>query len=136
MDECPVSAPKLISAKSTKVICARCGAWSYRCPSFMGTDEMWDCDKCGNTSCYEREGRPYSVKSRNWGWIEQQFNELYLDIPYWDWDTVATDPPMKDLDWKAVEAWFRSQNIYRIFLEAPQIEVVKTGENSYSVTVE
>ncbi len=135
MDECPVQMPKLISAKSTVVTCASCGAWSYRTPTFMGTDEMWDCDKCGNTSCYEREGRPYSNRSRQWDRILEWFRDTWTDIPHWDWDTVVTEPPMKDLDWQAIEAWYRSHNIYRVFLSPPQIDVIETEPNRFQVTV-
>jgi len=134
LDDCPVKPPKLVSAKSTKVICASCGAWSYRYPTFMGGDEIWDCDKCGNTSCYEREGRPYSEKSRHWGWIVERFNELYLDIPYWDWDTVVTEPAMNTLDWEKIEDWFRSHNIHRIFIETPPIEVATRVNDDGSIT--
>jgi len=100
----------------------------------MGGDEMWDCDKCGNTSCYEREGRPYSSKSRKWDWIVEQFNDVYLNIPYWDWDTIVTDPPMKTLDWTAVEEWFRSQHIYRMFIAAPAIEVETRRNDDGAIT--
>jgi hypothetical protein len=134
MEECPVKPPKLISAKSTKVICARCGAWSYRYPDFMGGDEMWDCDKCGNTSCYKREARPYGKKSRHWEKIVDWFNDVYLNIPYWDWDTVVTEPPMKDLDWAAIEEWFRSRHIYRIFIPLPQIEFETRHNDDGTIT--
>lgn len=44
------------------------------------------------------------------------FEDNYLDIPHWDWDTIVTEPAMQNLDWEAIEEWFRSQNIYRVFL--------------------
>lgn len=135
MDDCPVKAPKLLSVKSTKVLCACCGAWAYRYPTFIGDDDFFQCEKCGCTSIRNLEGRPYSNKSRQWEWIVSQFNEFFTDIAYWDWDTVVTDPPMKELDWQAIEAWYRSKNIYRMFIEPPQVEIEQTGQNSYKVTV-
>lgn len=135
LEGCPVQTPKLLKAKSTVVTCASCGAWSYRIPTFMGTEDMWDCDKCGNTSCYERQGRSYSSKSRRWDDIVKSFNDVWTDIPHWDWDTVETEPPLKDIDWAAIEAWYRSMNIYRTFIELPQIEVVETAPNHFQVTV-
>lgn len=133
MDGRPVPAPKLIKAYSIVETCWRCGAWAGRYPRFWGDDDgFWQCERCGCTSTRLREGRPYSRKSRQWGQLEKQFNELYTDIPHWYFDTVITDPPMAALDWEAIEAWFRSNNIYRMFIEAPTIEVVQTGQNSYT----
>ncbi len=136
MSECPVQAPKLITAKSTVVTCGSCGAWAGRYPSFFGEDDgYWQCDKCGNTSIRERDGRPYSSKSRIWGNIAKSFADMWTDIPEWDWDTVETDPPMKELDWSAIEAWYRSRGIYRVFLSAPQVEIEEVEPNHFLVTV-
>jgi hypothetical protein len=136
MSECPVQAPKLITAKSTVVTCGSCGAWAWRYPSFFGEDDgYWQCDKCGNTSIRERDGRPYSNKSRIWGNIAKSFADMWTDIPEWDWDTVETDPPMKEIDWSAIEAWYRSQGIYRVFLYAPHIEIEEVEPNHFQVTV-
>ncbi len=136
MSECPVQAPKLITAKSTVVTCGSCGAWAGRYPSFFGEDDgYWQCDKCGNTSIRERDGRPYSSKSRIWGNIAKSFADMWTDIPEWDWDTVETDPPMKELDWSAIEVWYRSRGIYRVFLSAPQVEIEEVEPNHFLVTV-
>lgn len=111
-NERPVKAPKLLKANSLVETCASCGTWVERYPEFMGESEFWQCDKCGNTSVKVRQGRPYSKKSRNWGWINAQFIELFDSIAYWDWDTIVTDPPMKELDWKALDEWYQSRNMY------------------------
>jgi hypothetical protein len=114
---CPVSVPKLLKAKSTVVHCASCGAWVRRYPDFLGEDDVfWECERCNNTSQTLREGRPYGKKSRQWAQIVEWFNDCCFDIPPWDWDTVETDPPMSSLDWKALERWYRSQNIYHVFI--------------------
>ena len=60
---------------------------------------------------------------------------MWTDIPEWDWDTVETDPPMKEIDWSAIEAWYRSQGIYRVFLYAPHIEIEEVEPNHFQVTV-
>ena len=136
MSECPVPTPKLISAKSTVITCGHCGAWVERYPAFMGEfEDFWQCEKCGYSWIRIREGRPFSRKSRKWDWIVKEFNDLWTDIPHWDWDTVITDPPMASVDWAAIETWYRSMNIYRMFIEAPPIEMVQTGDHSYTVTV-
>lgn len=125
-DECPVKPPKLLRAESTVETCSSCGAWVERYPSFLGeSDGFWECEKCGCTSVNIRDGKPFAKKSRRWADIVEMFNDLYLDIPHWDWDTVVTDPPMRELDWSAIEAWFRSQNIYRVFLSFGNIEVIE-----------
>lgn len=125
-DNCPVQAPKLLKAKSTVETCSSCGAWVERYPSFLGeSDSFWECEKCGCTSVNIRDGRPYSQKNQRWGEIVKLFEETYLQIPYWDWDTVETDPPMNTLDWAAVEAWYRSQNIYRVFINVGAVEVIE-----------
>lgn len=124
---CPVPAPKLLKAESTVETCASCGAWVQRYPTFMGDDDsFWQCDKCGSTSVKLRKGRDYGPKSKHWAWVNKQFQELYLDIFPGDRDTVVTEPPMSALDWQAVEAWFRSHNIYRSFI-AVTAEVVTEG---------
>ncbi len=121
-NKCPVPAPKLLKADSLVETCASCGAWVNRYPAFFGeSDRYWQCDKCGCTSVKIRDGRPYGSKSRQWEHVVIEFNELYLDIAYWDWDTVVTDPPMHTLDWAAVETWFRSQNIHRVFISFGEI---------------
>lgn len=125
MDGCPVQAPKLISAKSTVVRCACCGAWAYRYPTFMGDDDYFECEKCaGCTSVQMSEGRPYGKKSKEWEWIERMFNELFTDISPYERDTVVTEPPLESLDWEAVEAWYRSKNIYRVFIGIEVTEVI------------
>lgn len=115
-DDCPMKAPKLLKVKSLVETCSSCGAWVERYPEFLAGDYFWECEKCGCTSVKIRQGRPYSKKSREWENITNQFNELFLDIPYWDWDSIETEPPMKSLDWVAVEQYFNSQNIYRVFM--------------------
>lgn len=126
-DNCPVQAPKLLKAKSTVETCASCGAWVDRYPSFYGeSDGYWECDKCGCTSVKLRDGRPFSKKSRKWDEVVQVFEECYLDIPQWDWNTIVTEPPMITLDWGAVEEWYRSQNIYRIFINVGTVEHIES----------
>lgn len=122
-NDCPVKAPKLLKAKSTVETCASCGAWVERYPSFLGeNDGYWQCDKCGSTAVKIRDGRPYSIKSRNWSQIVKWFNEGFTNIPEWDWNTIETEPPMKELDWNAIEGWYRSQNIYRMFIRCEVTE--------------
>lgn len=123
---CPVSAPKLIKAKSLVETCASCGAWAERYPEFFGEADnyCWQCEKCSNTSVKIREGRSYGAKSREWENIVKQFNELFLDITPDYWDSVETEPPMKDLDWQAIEAWYRSQGIYRIFIHVGNVSKI------------
>lgn len=58
------------------------------------------------------EGRPFGKKSRNWEAISNQFNKLWTSIPYWEWDTIETNPPMKSLDWKAINEWYHSKGMY------------------------
>ena len=67
--------------------------------------------------------------------IAKSFADMWTDIPEWDWDTVETDPPMKELDWSAIEAWYRSRGIYRVFLSAPQVEIEEVEPNHFLVTV-
>lgn len=124
-NDCPVPAPKLLKANSTVEVCSSCGAWAGRYPTFMEGDSFWQCEKCYCTSVKLREGRPYGAKSREWARIVEQFNRLYLDIPYWDWDTIETEPPMKTLDWKTVEEWFRQRNIYRVFVGIGEISITE-----------
>ena len=127
-DDCPVKAPRLLKAKSLVETCASCGAWVERYPSFLGEpDGYWQCEKCGCTSVRIRDGKPFGPKSRRWHDLVEMFEDLYLNIPEWDWDTVETDPPMKSLDWEAVEEWFRSQNIYRYFIHLPEV-IITEGE--------
>ena len=135
LEGCPVPTPKLLKVKSTVFTCARCGAWSHRIPTFMDGLDFWECEKCGNTSVHQCEGRPYSNKSREWQRITEWFNDDWTNIAHWDWDTVETEPPLKDVDWKAIEAWYRSMNIYRVFMELPEIEIVETEPNHFKVTV-
>lgn len=124
--QCPVPAPKLLKANSTVETCASCGAWVERYPSFMGeNDGFWECEKCGCTSMNIRDGKPFGRKSRRWSEIVKMFEESYTDIPYWDWDTIETEPPMRDLDWSAIEAWYASQNIHRVFISFGKVEVIK-----------
>lgn len=123
--KCPVKTPKLISAESTVETCYSCGKWIQRYPSFMGDDDdFFQCEKCGSTATRSRKGRPYGPKSKHWEFVQKQFNELFLDISPFDRDTVKSDPPLGSLDWEAVEQWFRSNNIYRIFIGV-QVEVVE-----------
>lgn len=125
-ESCPVAAPKLLKAESTVETCAGCGAWVERYPAFMGeADGFWQCEKCGSTAVNIRKGRIYGPESKAWAWISQQFEELYLDIPHWDWDTIVTEPPMQVLDWAAIEAWFRSKHIYRAFISVEVMDVSK-----------
>lgn len=126
-EECPIKAPKLLKAQSTVETCASCGAWVDRYPSFMGeSDNFWQCDKCGCTSVKLRDGRPYGAKSRQWAEVVQMFEESYLNIHPGDYSTVETDPPMASLDWQAVEKWYQSQGIYRIFITVGAYEVVSS----------
>lgn len=116
-DVCPIKPPKLLKADSIVETCAQCGTWVDRWPAFLGDpDYYWSCEKCGNTSVMLRPGRPYGPKSSKWPDVVKMFEDLYLDIPHWDWNTVKTEPSMASLDWAAVEAWFRSQGIYRMFI--------------------
>jgi ribosomal protein S27AE len=116
MDNCPIKPPKLVKAQSRVESCNGCGRWIERYPSFMGDrDDYWQCEKCGCTSVKIRDGRPYGPKSHHWDNVVKRFEEMYLDIPHWDWDTVETVPSMKELDWEVIEKWFRSYNIYRTF---------------------
>jgi hypothetical protein len=128
-DDCPVKAPKLIKAYSLVETCAYCGAWVERYPAFLGeNDNPWHCEKCYNTSVNIRDGRPYAPKSARWSEVVKRFEELFLDIPYWDWETVVTEPPMKDLDWNAAEEYFNSKGIYRVFIGMGKIAEYDTTE--------
>lgn len=122
-DQCPVPPPKLLKATSLVETCGSCGAWVERYPEFVGNEIEWQCDKCGATWVNVRQGRPYGPKSKQWELVTEWFNDLYLDIHPDEWDTVTTDPPMESLDWQAIEAWYRSQNIYRMHISIGRIEV-------------
>lgn len=122
-NECPVKPPKLISADSLVETCASCGAWVERYPAFLGdNDSFWQCDKCDNTSVKIRDGRKYGKKSREWSNIVQMFEKYYLDIYPEDWDTIVTEPAMKDLDWDAIRAWNESRGIYNIYISVGSIQ--------------
>lgn len=124
-DDCPVKPPKLLRADSVVETCASCGAWVERYPEFMGeSDGFWECDRCNCSSVKIRQGRPYGPKSKEWAWVQEQFNMLYLDIAPPDRSTVLCDPPLESLDWNAVEEWFRSHNIYRVFIGV-SVEVIE-----------
>jgi hypothetical protein len=123
-DDCPVKPPTLLRADSIVETCG-CGKWIQRYPAFMGDDDsFWQCEKCGRTWINRRPGRPYGPKSKEWAWVQEQFNKLYLDISPFDRDTVLCDPPLESLDWQAVEEWFQSHNIYRVFIGV-SVEVVE-----------
>lgn len=127
-NKCPVPAPKLLKADSTVETCASCGAWIERYPTFLGeSDSFWQCEKCGCTSVKLRDGRPYGPKSGKWAQVVSMFEDAYLDIPYWDWDKVEAEPPLQSLNWEAIEQWFESQNIYRIFIN-PFIAVMQQSQ--------
>lgn len=111
-DERPVKAPKLLSCQSLVETCASCGTWVERYPEFLQGDYFWQCDKCGNTSVRIRQGRPYGKKSREWANIVERFEEMFDSIPYWDWETVVTEPPMKTLDWKGLNEWYHSRGMW------------------------
>lgn len=114
LEGCPVKPPKLLKAESIVESCDSCGLWIHRYPSFLGEDDgFFDCDRCNCTSVRLRDGRPYGPKSKQWDQIVKWFEECFTDIDSSDWDTVETDPPMKSLDWDAIEEWYRSHNIYR-----------------------
>ncbi len=136
MSECPVQAPKLITAKSTVVTCGSCGAWAGRYPSFFGEDDGYrQCDKCAIHQSVSATGDHIAASHAFGGNIAKSFADMWTDIPEWDWDTVETDPPMKELDWSAIEAWYRSRGIYRVFLSAPQVEIEEVEPNHFLVTV-
>ncbi len=115
--DCPVKPPRLLRADSTVEVCASCGSRFDRYPTFMGSDDgFWRCENCGGSLIKAHKGRPYGPQSKDWEWILDQFNKLYLDISPQDRDTVLSVPPLNELDWKAIEAWYRSHNIYRSFI--------------------
>lgn len=103
----PIAAPKLLKANSTVETCASCGMWVERYPDFLDSEGFWQCEKCGCTSVKQRPGRPYGPKSKEWHWINERFNDLFIYFAPGDFDAVETDPPMQSLDWKAVKAWNR-----------------------------
>ena len=134
MDGCPVEVPKLISVQSTVIACSHCGAWVVRYPSFMGEfDDFFQCEKCGCSAIKIRDGRPYSHRSRRWDWVVGSFKESFTDIPYWDWNTVVCDPPLKELDWDAIEQWYQEHNIYRIFIGAPDMTIEQDGNVTHVI---
>lgn len=127
LEGCPIQPPKLLRADSLVETCASCGAWVDRYPEFLGeSDGFWQCDKCDNTSIKIRQGRPYSRRSRQWQNIVTQFEELFTDIAPQDWDSVICEPPLASLDWNAIEAWYVSHNIYRIFINVGVVEVTQS----------
>lgn len=111
-DDFPFDTPKLLRADSFVETCASCGKWVERYPKFLEGDYFWQCYDCGCTSTKCREGRPFGKKSRDWETIVNNFNKMWTSIPYWDWETIVTDPPMKSLDWKAINEWYHSQGMY------------------------
>lgn len=116
---CPVPTPKLISCKSTVELCGSCGAWIRREPTWMMSDLGGECPRegCGGTSVRHREGRPFGKKSRHWELITSWWEEMWHDLPpdREILESVTTVPPLKDVDWAAVESWYRSRNIYRLY---------------------
>lgn len=96
-----VMKPKLYLAKSYVMTCAACGHWMGRWPQFFGDgmDGKGDsCEKCGNTSVNIREGRPYGRKSKQWEWVESEFQKLWRFMqPEYDDDTVECLPSLPEL---------------------------------------
>lgn len=113
-EDLPVQTPRLLKVRSTVVRCASCGMWITRFPSFFGAFEgFFHCEKCGRTGIVEKEGRPYGPKSQQWDWIVDEFNHLFFGLETWDFESVVCDPPLESLDWKAIDDWFHSKNIFR-----------------------
>ncbi len=116
---CPVPAPKLLWASALKERCGSCHRWVQRYPEFMGeADGYWQCEHCFCTSVLIQQARPYSLKSREWEQIVEWFEDCWTDIPPMLFNTVRTEPPLSEIDWQAIEAWYRSQHIYRWFITA------------------
>lgn len=116
---CPVEMPKLLRAPSIVETCASCGAWVQRYPAFLGeAQEFWQCEKCGNTSTRRRQGRPFGPKSKMWPRVLEEWENRWDSIPPWDRNgsVVVCDPPLASLDWQAIEDWYASQNIYRMYI--------------------
>ncbi len=126
-EECPVQTPKLLKCESTVETCGICGKWVTRYPDFVGNEGFWECEKCGATHVQLWAGRVYGPKSKQWPLIVEWFNDLWLDIPPDLRDTVVTDPPMESIDWEAIEAWYRSQNIYRVHISIGSLQMEVEG---------
>lgn len=116
---CPIATPKLLKVPSIVETCARCGVWVHRYPAFLGEFMgFWRCDKCGNTSIKRRPGRPYGPRSKAWESILSEWEDCWTSIPPWDRSeyVVVCDPPLTSIDWQAIEDWYASRQIYRIFI--------------------
>lgn len=86
---------KLLKAESIVITCNCCGHWLNRGPAFLGYEGQWDCEKCGCTSIRIRPGRPFGPQSREWDWIEKEFNQLWKYFDSEEMKTVTTDPPLR-----------------------------------------
>ena len=120
----PFPTPQLIKAYARKEECARCHAWVERYPSFMGDrDDFWECDRCGCTSMYIKDARPYGPLSAKWPQILDWWDEMWRDLPPWDFDTVECDPPLSSIDWPKVAEWFLANGITHMFIGAPSMDM-------------
>lgn len=105
--------PKLLSVQSTVIRCAYCKRWLGRGPTYLYDDGcFFDCE-CGSTSVIVSVGRPYGPKSREWSRLVAEFNDVFEQFVPYEWDTVQTDPPMKDLDWAYIQKRERADGIFR-----------------------
>jgi len=127
MDEkpCPIATPTLLKAPSIVESCASCGKWVHRYPAFLGEIlEVWQCEKCGNTSTKCRPGRPYGPQSKQWPTILSEWADCWTNIAPWDRNesVVVCDPPLASIDWWAIEEWYASRQIYRMFIGVGVVE--------------
>lgn len=132
----PFPTPRLIKAYARKEKCYRCHAWVDRYPSFMGDrDDFWECERCGCTSMYIEDARPYGPNSRKWFQVCEWWEDLWRDLPPWDFDTVECDPPLSSIDWSVVADWYEERGITHIYIGAPIMDITKDGDNEYSVVI-
>jgi len=93
--------PKLKRAGSFVAICAVCGAWQGRYPTFMFEfGKGYQCGTCGATSINVRQGRPFGPRSRRWKGIEAAFDWCWNSIHPMDTEVIeslTTEPPLKEM---------------------------------------
>lgn len=73
-----IKRPELCLVKTYVFTCTSCKRWIARVPQWCGTGDKGDqCQYCGCTSAYVREGRPIGSRSKHWSEMVEWFNELY-----------------------------------------------------------
>lgn len=112
INKCPINPPKLLSVKSTKIICTSCGSWVGRYPTFSGSDDYWQCERCGCTYLEFKNGRPYGKKSKEWEAIVILFNETFYQIREDEFDTIICNPPLEAIDHELIIKWLAENRIY------------------------